>query len=1578
MATRDSARRSDLQEALNLLQSGAGSTLERSWPMMESVLERLDRLDSPAASQALLMPPPPPPSHVPLQQSASHNQKALLPSTSTVRLQPGIRFGTPIWRPTTPGSTLGHQSQNQTIRLVNIQGADRLAGQSHPINLSQERDQPGTSFQSSQPYEHQSTEQNLQSSWDPQSYLAPEGSPSYQPFSPQYLQDQGASDQSTLSLSTAPSSLTDLRAQVDSLGDFWNEYKRRDGNIREQMQMLSGLRGPEFASPPPPLASPTTSLRGLPPVDQFQREAEVQQAQSRNEYYEDQVASAYGTNPERVDRDHNQILPAAIADNMLRPITRSSSETSFMSLEKIAPQTRRSSMNSLSQISTPGNVEAAQYLNVGHGFDLFRDKQDFMATQPLMSGLNADRHSALTLLRGPQTLTNQGTAPLISSPANYMNATGQAKARRTQFLNAGRKASAPYDRSYSMGSNAARELAIDYASRPDSTVQSGMELVDVASHPLKRISSDSSLDSTGVAIGVKSPDGAKFRGVDAHSLSRALANASEISKKTNDAIFAGVNPNAAMITSGNEPTRLRKMPGREMMLRVPGNAYRFLKSKFTADAPLEQSVQYVDPVREQSFAKRVGQTVAHDALAEAAKGMLRWGAKNLGPKLLKVVGDAPAFSDQIVSTDKPNESRLKKIVGDAPETTHTLDSSEAGMEDAAVAQSKLRSYFGPTLALMLLGEAKITSSYAGEARSVEDLLRNVILESASVQWAFNTADLTTNAAIPGCAFIPDTCVYPMDGQGGWIYTRLFAPHWRVDFESATSCVPLMTTFSLDSLFAAIKSGGNMTAFTSVLRLNVSFFNSDTLSRLFAMINNVVMNQVDYGFVEPLLRLLLYVQTYYPIPGDELGQFFSHWGWRTNTPLTFNARSYWPWNASFTPPVNLNAKIVMRVVDYVDYVKHITGNDDNVNPWHPEFTKDRWWPTNRDEITSVAVIFIRNEEIPEAVPNFWTMISYMQYPFVALVTPTTYYYWNEATNTWVVCPVTNYPPVSMDYAPAATPVSNFVDIPGPFQRVLFVLTDNVMVNQFSMPHWMQGNNLMTTNNYVLARWPKNAAANAGNATVNYDFDMALIAPYLGTANGDVGVGIACAIRRWEENFGCASARSTAMRIAKMYTAVWGPPKTTLRSLNLGNVTYPAKTVGILVASRMSNPTAFYQPFVIPDNHQGAIVYQWMLAEDCAGNNSTHKGGVWSGDFSPAVRYDRKQFRTATATWTIGARNIVVDFMIMRGWLLINEEYQLVSMWNSLPGLSLCQREGGIMFAILVDFIYQACDISYPIKMLIWNRWNGDPGLFLETQVRYVLTGHTWPSLLEYFTTGIQFDVPRWLLRQVPVCSDIIPIVNATWMLQDYAQRTYTPYARVDQYTVSRYNPNVQYTDANIALGPGAVERGMAGHVFRMNDQVTFWDLALFYIQQMNSYNLMIRKLTMSFYPGGPDNNPHVMMWTNRNANVYQMPFNLMNPTCGLCFSLAYAAYNGGILVTGGASFRAYPIGYQPRSAYPEEGTELTMAFFVRLMRDAFESIKTNYNILVVPTSVVAFIQQDMPPNATMAHLFRSEPSLIDNF
>nr|DAZ87918.1 TPA_asm: hypothetical protein [Phamor tricladivirus] len=1536
----DRTRRRDLESALESMNPGSGRLLNSSWTRLDEAARSLGRLGgsqdrvNPSASSMTAGGSTGPGSGL--------NQYPYQISPLVPHLPQQMHFGRPAWRETSM-TTKSFQPQGhvgQDFRAE--QSIDPSSQQYDPTSLTGYYPTPTHQLSSMQP--------------EPLPYVP---SPSYNPVSPEY---QGPKEL------PAPSydEIEQYRRYQAIMRDFEEQRDRRLGSRQQLMQSVPVIE--EILDNP----APAQSLMQQSIMPQSSSMLSLTQSAAENQMeMETSMARESGTlslerkdvtpnTAERVDRDGNALVPMSRNNTDYR---RSGARSTRVSIGddplSAGPVTKRRALNAISAIETPTAMEASQSLNNGTGIQRMIDESVHRSMFPSVPDVDMDAPDNLMVIRPPQTIDNQGSHPIAGKDMNALKKRANLiKSRHAQ--------------------EEARQRARDQV-----RMRTGEWAIPILGH-----------------------EGAKVRAIGAKTF---IERPETIPRRalSQERLFAGSTDLPAIGWHDEyhpiqERRNVRKKA--DFLFEPTGmlNYRNWMLSKTTGDAPdvvtdsvvpQKLDVNLVHSEKKPSILQSLMGGVARELPGlgvSLLQGLGRWGSSGSrrGPiysagnqrSLLKMVGDAPT----ILSTG----DGLAKLVGDAPGQPDVdfgggdvsggiaMDSEAGHAQDELVSAIRLQHYFGPTFAEMIVCEQRVKSSYAGEARAKDDLLRNIILQSTSLQWAFNTNDLTTSTVIPGLSMYPNYCIYPYDATGKFGRYRTPPCHWRIDEEAGENCVPLMSTFSVDNLVGAVRSGGNMTAFTSVLRLNTSFFSADELSRFFSLTIGTINNRVGYGFESQLIKLVMYGMTYNPVLGDEMAQLFSHFGYIYNIngakPWTiegwFPFQREWPDSAS-TPT---QAMVGMRVVDHADFIKHVANNDAAANPWAAGWERAYWWPYNRDEETAVAVVMISTEQLNEGNVNYWTMLSKMAYPAMHITALCDPYVWEQGAGNWANIVPDDF--TKDGQKTSATPVPNLIDIPGAYKRVLFVLTDNIWHDQSQLD---VASSRLVSKNYVLARWPKNAAANAGVACADAAFNMNNVLAEMGDGDGFVNFGLLNAIRRWEDSFGHSSAKVAALRVAKNFSALWGMPKACIRKYNNGMAAYDAEEVGVLVnISKLEGVTAFWKRNIVPANDWKTHNRAYLLLEDCGGNLST--ATFVESDVPPAWE-SWKDTRPTKCTYTVSSPEPCIEFMVERGWLMINEEFGTDRLSLGLQNNAISIREQGVMWASFVDFLTQASQINYLHKNQFYLRYVDDPGLALNAQLFEMLDKGYWPTLASYFVTGIQFNVPRWILSIPPPPATVAAIRQLYFDRNiDYLKRSYVPYARVDQYTASRYNPNIQYNDASLSLSAGRLDYGVVSHTFRNPAIAEFIDVAAAHIPKNNAYNLMTRKMTMSYYPEGPEVNENMMLWTCRNAWGLQSPFLLTMPTSGLCFSLAYARWNANVLVTSYSSFRSFPIGYQPRSIHPEEGADAVLSFRVRTMRDAFEAMKTNYNILVTPTSITAFLLNDMPPSLEMHKLFRAQPNLADDF
>nr|DAZ87968.1 TPA_asm: hypothetical protein [Schmimed tricladivirus] len=926
------------------------------------------------------------------------------------------------------------------------------------------------------------------------------------------------------------------------------------------------------------------------------------------------------------------------------------------------------------------------------------------------------------------------------------------------------------------------------------------------------------------------------------------------------------------------------------------------------------------------------------------------------PDAKKIVGDAPALYD---------EPAVKKVVGDAP----AIDSSEAAAMDTTVAAARLSGIFSQTQALMLMYESEQITSFSGTAASLSDLLTNIITQLDELHAVYGQEDVSNMNVMPGCAMLPVTmsispgAIRDNNRDLRWWNSRL--PTWMIDFVSPEECVPLGTTFSMDSLVAAVKTGANLTAFSSTLRLNVSFFSSDMLTRFFSMVLRDLTQRTGYAFCETLMRMVLDVMTMYPVPGDEYTQWWNGLASSLSSPD-------WqiPLQTAFPFARDNSGLIECRMCGYDLFVKEVCGMSDS--PWTPAFTVNNWWPNSRDEDTAVAIVFVTLEELGNPAMIIRRMFNHMQYPYVLRTFSVKHYVYNYAEATYV--PAQGWwTDVGDRFDPPYYQVANAVRVPGPYKKCLFVVTDMNTSNNLNLKYVIDPANPGTT--FTVGcdfNTPLVTRNNQAQGGVNFN-TCAVFIPHLNT---DVGrhawEAATCAeIRAWEEVYGHASARATVLRIAKSFSCVWGHPKIALtkgwnddQNLMVG---------AYMFGEWWAPPRPWNVPSMIIKSTDRVLCDRvHSIIEDCYGNPAQ---GMDNAAIINKDNYSSwYSVRPLEANFRIGNRSIVMDFLVMRGWVTIMEEYSTNSLASGMPGLCLSLREQGLMCAATTDNLRQISGCTYPNKYLIYDRFQGDPGpLNIGGQCDTWMDNYVRPALSEMFVSGIQFNAPFWNQKMPPPVTTravVAALYNA-----EFARRSIAFCVRVNSFVAGRYNSNINFTDSILTFKDEPIVRGQYGFYGRDNTKSAFYDLVMSFEFSSLRHNIMLRKLTMGFFPESTNDNQRVYLYLVRWNYVLQLPFHFENPGSGLNFAIAYAPFFNNVYKSKGASFRSLPMGYEPFPMCVSEASKVLVGFVASAFLDALYSQTLAYRVVIAPATVTAFIGNVVPPSDIESEYFRPFPNML---
>lgn len=932
---------------------------------------------------------------------------------------------------------------------------------------------------------------------------------------------------------------------------------------------------------------------------------------------------------------------------------------------------------------------------------------------------------------------------------------------------------------------------------------------------------------------------------------------------------------------------------------------------------------------------------------------------------VKVVGDAPIPTGSVLLENDPN---VRKVVGDAPGPSATLGDDNAKSMDRSTAAGADKATLTRYISMIQLLEQTLTIDSSSNWNSYAEYIRSLASNFRRVLAEYDRTSISLETQFWGSAFLPtlyntgDYDAPPLDLHGARY--DYYAWNWRVETVWASSSPPVLATTDMSSLLTATR-GGVITEFSSAMRLNLSVFSSESMAYLVHLIADMTINSNGYSFCEPLLKLLMNLQSLYPIPGTEASEWQYGIHWREIVP--HQRADFWA-RAFMFPCHHVDiGNIPLAVVSYEQFVLHAASKSTIL--WADEWSVMTWG-------IDTAVIFLKNEDRNDPIRFFVKVLSVTEYPFYSyamnmdvnlLLNPEGWMDWEHASRAGHHL-VENRP---AEYA--CIPVCNAVYIPGPSARILVVMLDQKS---------MQGNDFCFS---VASRVGDALPAPAPIAYADYGPTNYRIHRVMGTSHpfrdrnrvdsffdpwdchqnyvhrDIVSAAIQREIANWERDFGNTSDRSQAMRITANFAQAFGPNKVFNRarpntqdpvrkSMHIVQAGLPASHV---LGWPVFYDVAFVDTATTTANNTAALT---LTTDGCGLFPLLRRVGGTT--VPPLIEWNDACNLDTIAPYvhyTVGRRNAMMELAVLKNLVTVAEELPGNLLSTSVMVDVAVMRMMGQLISQTSDFIKQELSIDWYVNVLDVAAER----LVVAQDVNHIgvvsnLLNMSLKRAIDWILSfGIQFPSTQC---EVWSSCDVADRRAAVRRIYDGLNIPYVPICRIPIWAHKNASRLFDLTTPIINFTDGLIGRGLT-HYCIANDGTypPAPNMQLFDDMQTRSpvsdaVTISGVRLTMSEVPELLSNNPVVFLTaTERKNYANKMGYPFVGPDVALANSFALSSYNENIVIDIGHNFRALPMGYLLPTVFYCWSDICCLSLYCAADKDVYMGGSSNWKVFTIPES-----------------------------
>nr|DAZ87832.1 TPA_asm: hypothetical protein [Becan tricladivirus 2] len=958
------------------------------------------------------------------------------------------------------------------------------------------------------------------------------------------------------------------------------------------------------------------------------------------------------------------------------------------------------------------------------------------------------------------------------------------------------------------------------------------------------------------------------------------------------------------------------------------------------------------------------------------------------PGFKKIVGDAPVLNESLrkIPGDAPVEDpHLKKIPGDAPMDEHAIDTEIAGAADTEMADAHMSGYYTSIMAGIKFRSATNTVSMTGSANSYSEMLNRALSNSTMLNLKYGESDIPNVCFIPGMSIhLAATNFYQREGSNENNYPAMIGGKkgrrcvWQMNWTTCPASIPLSPGFDLENLQAVVAVGGTQTMFSSTIKnYSSTFFNADVLQRLMQVAGDTHLTKTGYSFMEPLLRHCMDIVSKYPVPGDELSQLCDPIGWTFADPHP----QYWIPRWSVIPFTHRDKaaedywSLQMRMVGYDSFAKQLIKFPDAASPWDANWTMDKFWPNCTDEFNSVAVVYCKASELSNPMCLLRRMLNRLQWPYCMKMYKLVPFIWDFDKSIWTK---TKFDPFyhnehghkQEDHWYGYQVAHNFY-IPGPVRKVLFVVIDYLHDDNLSIDFSEAGGNGTV-----------NTQANSPYVTFKGQAQADRIFPFeewtyitLNNAHwrSEFDTSDTLEMIEWENTYGAACVSEGVNMIVRNVTALWGMPKYIIPP----HANQAGEMMGYLTYKGIGKAPEPWKGQSVDEDDWGPVVETTL--NDCGYSVPT---GYTDKDYDGwhERRYeewfDFPKVKFNDFNYTVYHRHVLIDFLVERGFLYLSVEANQSRVSESIFGYVLSIREQGVMWAGLIDGMRQINNQQWNNIYYSFLKWPDDPRVASITQCIQNQDEHILSALIGCWDKFTVLERPFWNLK-AKMPKPLWKLLFKFFFRDEFMKKSICPIGRVSHFVMARYDVELAYSDTNLNFSNYVILKGAEWNMFRNLSQKQFIDLVTAWAWGHNSHNRMLRKVSMSYFPGCNTSNTIALIGMQRPQEIVLFPFLFIPPCSGLCFILAYSAIQDYTYSLSGPKYASIPLGYQLNSVNMARESTQFLAFIARAMITALSGNSLDYKIVLAPTSIEGFITDIVPPVLMDAYLFKPFPNALDS-
>lgn len=727
---------------------------------------------------------------------------------------------------------------------------------------------------------------------------------------------------------------------------------------------------------------------------------------------------------------------------------------------------------------------------------------------------------------------------------------------------------------------------------------------------------------------------------------------------------------------------------------------------------------------------------------------------------LHLLGGPDTVPDFLRNPKIVGDAQVPKIVGDAPPSTAVLPGQGETMteDQMTVAMDNLNLSGSFNLLSQLLLEEQVEQLATGlpNGLNVIEMNRNLgsLIETRGA--TFQQAQVNTALGMQGApmghfnAFLTVEATGVVDSHASATGSNvnyitndegvLGVHHHRVYAPKAAP--PMGGNITLDTL-KPLLLGAALTEYSSQLRIRTSVVNVDEMLKAVAMTSHNLEGQTGYSFATPLIKIMGYLLTRYPVLGE------NQLAYSNSGNITFNANGDGGGTSLRSFPFEIQQigteQLRITAITEQTFISTMSGNI-NTTGWVDIFKPANWGST-------CAIVHIQVQDAGNGLMNFVEMLSELAYP-IALDTPN-----NMAYYEYLRAPVgggaiiNGQEPVlhSQNLGVTDLPFWNTTlnRIEGPFKAVMFVVSGTTSLNQnvdVSVGPPNVAGQVTTVNTVDEGPTQPVAIDMAGD-------EMNIWLTWL-TSNNCITTLMAW-MRRWESSYGNNSDRSTAMRFWGDFSRRWGPNAIGSNSLHQGGVQgfggFSRRSLYVVNGDMPAFPQMLDWPAT--DTPAWALNSTQIIHPlDAVGLTYLIKSATGlTPELWQYTRLTKNMTQTSrdNVVTILPATDFMVNYLTKKQWIYPQEEYPVAKLDDPARVAVTIGVMNNIM-ASLSDLLCQSSDITHPEFYC--------PGVIVQDQViRMRYEKYQSIALNEIFSSGIQFPTMQYQ-RTSDVDGSWIPTIN----------------------------------------------------------------------------------------------------------------------------------------------------------------------------------------------------------------------------